>query len=123
MKLVSRALPKITVCDYCRDRRCRWTKYDSNNPPDKCIKSTSIEIANDYVGEQEFQRRLNIAKRLASYNPQEKVWYLDPTVDRPLTGYELKETVEEEVNEWSEENELELLDLVNYKERGFENLP
>lgn len=120
MKLVSRPVPKITVCDYCRDRRCSWTKYDANNLPDKCKKSTPVEIADEYVGEQEFNRRLNIAKQMASYNPNKEVWYLDPTVDRPLVGYELKEAVEKEVNEWSDENELELSDLVEYEESGFE---
>lgn len=122
MKLVSRAILKITVCDYCQYRKCRWTKHEAGNLPEKCEKETSIEIADDYLREDEFNRRVKIAKRLASYHPNEKVWYLDPTVDNPLTGYELKETVEEEVNEWSEENELELSDLVEYEISGFERL-
>lgn len=120
MKLLTRKIPEITVCDYCQHRKCRWTGFYAGNLPDKCKKVTPIEIADEYVGEPEFNRRINIAKRMASYNPQEEVWYLDPTVDNPLTGYELKETVEEEVNEWSEENNLQLSDLVEYEEGGFE---
>ncbi len=119
-KFIKRSTSKIIVCDYCRKNKCRWTKNDSGNPPEKCKKVSSIKIADDYVGKEEFNRRVEIAKRLASYNPNEEMWFLDPTVKDPLTGYELKKTIEDEVNEWSEENELKLSDLVEYEEKGFE---
>jgi len=41
-------------------------------------------------------------------------------VENPLTGYEWIEVVEEEVNEWSDYNELELSDMVDYEEEGIE---
>jgi len=94
--------------------------FGAGKIPSRCFKVTLIEIADDFVEEGEFDKRVEIAKRIASYNPNEKLWYLDPTVKDPLTGYELVEVVEEKVNEWSEENNLELSDLVEYEEAGFE---
>ncbi len=122
MKLVKRRVSHMIVCDYCRHRKCNWTERDANDPPSSCLKRTPIEIAERYVGKEEFKRRVNIAKRLASYDESEKTWYLNPNVKNPLTGYELRETMDEEINEWSSNNELTLSELVDYKEEGFERL-
>lgn len=120
MKLLKRKIPQIIICDYCQHRKCIWTKHEAGNPPEKCKKETPIQLADDYIGKDEFNRRVDIAKRIASYDPNKETWHLDPNVKNPLTGYELKEMIEEEVNEWSEENELELSDWVEYEEGGFE---
>lgn len=109
----------MIVCDYCRHRKCGWSEHDSSDPPDICLKKTLLVIADVFVGKGEFDKRVKTAKRLASYNPSEKTWCLDPTVKRPLTGYELRETIYE-VNGWSVKNDLRLSELVEYKEEGFE---
>lgn len=108
----------MIVCDYCRHRKCVWGDYDASDPPDKCLKKAPLVITEVFVGKGEFDRRVKIAKRLASYNPSEKTWYLDPTVKKPLTGYELREMIHE-VNGWSVKNDFQLSDLVEYKEGGF----
>lgn len=87
-----------------------------------CAEGTSFEIADEYIEKADFQRRVKIAKRIGSFNSKEKTWYLNPTKEDSLGGYELKEIIEEEVNEWNDENDLELMDLVDYKEEGFEKL-
>jgi len=120
MKILTRKVSDVMVCDYCQHRKCNWTKVGPDKIPSRCFKVTSIEIADDFVEEEEFDKRVKIAKRIASYDPNEKLWYLNPTVEDPLTGYELVEVVEEEVNEWSDYNDLELSDMVDYEEEGFE---
>jgi len=121
-KFIERPISKITVCDYCRYHKCSWTKYEPGDLPSECPEDTSFEIADEYVEKADFQRRVNIAKRIGSFNPEEKTWYLNPTKDNPIVGYELKEIIEEKVNEWSEKNNLELSHLVDYREEGFERL-
>ncbi|MFO7992253.1 MAG: hypothetical protein R6U61_08205 [Thermoplasmata archaeon] len=122
MKLLERRVSQIIVCDYCRHRKCSWSRYDSSNTPSSCFKIVPTEIADKFIGKTKFKRRVKLAKRLASFDPDQKVWYLDPTVKNPLTGYELRDVVDKEVNEWSEHNDLQLSDLIDYKEEGFERL-
>lgn len=121
MKLLKRRISQVIVCDYCRHRKCSWSKHEAGNPPSSCLKTTSITIADKYIGKTKFKKRVKIVKRIASFDPNDKVWYLDPTVRDPLTGYELRKIVEK-VNEWGEHNDLQLSDLVDYKEEGFERL-
>ncbi|MFO7991093.1 MAG: hypothetical protein R6U61_02225 [Thermoplasmata archaeon] len=119
MKILERKVSQLTVCDYCRYRKCGWSEHDARDPPDICLKKTPLVIADVFVGKGKFNRRVKVAKRLASYNPSEKTWYLDPTVKNPLTGYELREVIHE-VNGWTVKNDFQLSKLVEYKEEGFE---
>jgi len=121
-KFIKRPISKITVCDYCRFHKCSWTKYEPGNLPSDCPEDTSFKIADEYVEEDEFNRRTKVAKKIGSFDPEEETWYLNPTKGSSIGGYELKEIIDEEVNEWSDENDLSLSDLVEYEKEGFERL-
>lgn len=86
------------------------------------MHEAAVEIADDYIGREEFGRRVKLVKGIASYDPEERRWYLDPTVRGALTGSELMRVMEEEVNGWSKKNEFILSDLVEYVEVGFEDV-
>ncbi len=111
----------MIACDYCHFHRCRWTKHTAGDPPENCPGNAFFSISDTYLEKDEFRRRVDIARRIARYNSAEKVWYLDPTRNDPFTGYDLKRVIEVEVNNWSPENDLNLMDVIEYVGIGFES--
>ncbi len=122
VSFIHRNISDMIVCDYCQYHKCGWTKHSAGDPPKDCPLQTSFEIADSYMEKDEFQRRLRIAKRIGSYNTVERRWYLDPIRERSITGYELKCIIEDEVNDWSKENTLALMDVIEYIDIGLDNL-
>ncbi len=118
--MIRRNVSEMIACDYCHFHRCKWTKHVAGDHPDSCPGNVFFSITDTYLDKDEFQRRVAIARRIARYNSAEKVWYLDPTRSNPLTGYDLKRAIDVEVNNWSPDNELSLMDVIEYVEIGFE---
>ncbi len=114
--VIRRKTTEILVCDYCQYRKCRWTKYTPSDPPDDCYKVKTFKIADDYLDEGEFERRLEIAKRIGDFDSEESVWHLAYKEKNPLMGRKLREVMEE-VNEWSGENDFQLSRFVEYEEK------
>lgn len=117
-----RRISELIVCDYCRYHKCSWTESGPGDTPSRCYEQTTFQVSDGYIDDDEFDRRVEIAKRIGSYKPDKGHWVFDPSKENALAGYDLKKTIDKEVNDWSEENELNLSDLVDYKEEGFEVL-
>lgn len=121
-KMHERRISDLIVCDYCRYHECRWAESGPDDVPSRCHHDKTFTISDGYIDDDEFQRRVKIAKRIGSYKPDENCWVLDPDKEHALVGYDLKNAMEEEVNDWSEDNELELSELVEYRKEGLEAL-
>ncbi len=118
--MLKRNLSEIIACDYCHHHKCRWTEHTAGNPPGSCPGKAFFSITDTYLDKDEFRRRVDVARRIGRYNPGEKMWYLDPTREMSLTGYDLKRAVELEVNGWCGDNRLKLMDVIEYVEVGFQ---
>jgi hypothetical protein len=106
----------IILCDYCRYYKCDWIKATPQKHPDICLKPKSFEIADEYIPKQEFERRVEIAKKIGVYNPKEKEWYFSIRVAGGLSGDKFTAVIDE-VNSWSERNNFELTEMIKYEER------
>ncbi len=106
----------IILCDYCRYYKCDWIKATPQKNPDICLKPKSFEIADEYIPKQEFERRVEIAKKIGTYLPEKKKWQFSIRVAGGLSGDELKAIIDE-INGWSEKNNFRLTEMIKFKER------
>ena len=106
---------QIVLCDYCRYYKCDWIKATPQKHPDICLKPKSFEIADEYIPKQEFERRVEIAKKIGTYLPEKKKWQFSIKVAKGLSGDELR-CIIEEVNSWSQKNNFELTNMIRYEE-------
>ena len=106
----------IILCDYCRYYKCDWIKATSQKHPDICLKPKSFVIADEYIAKQEFERRVEIAKKIGTYLPEKKKWQFSIQVAGTLSGDELTAIINE-INSWSEKNDFRLTEMIKYKER------
>lgn len=104
----------ILLCDYCRCVKCEWVKATPRKYPENCVKPKIFEIADDYIPKSEFDRRVNIAKKISVYLPKERKWQFSIKAAGGLSGEKLREIIEE-VNNWSNENNFELTEMIRYK--------
>ena len=73
-------------------------------------------IADEYIAKQEFERRVEIAKKIGTYLPEKKEWQFSIQVAGTLSGDELTAIINE-INSWSEKNDFRLTEMIKYKER------
>ncbi len=106
----------IVLCDYCRYYKCDWIKATPQKHPDICLKPKSFEIADEYIPKQEFQRRVEVAKKIGTYLPEKKKWQFSIKVAGGLCGDELTRIIVG-VNSWSEKNNFRLTDMIRYEAR------
>lgn len=103
------------LCDYCRFHKCDWIKATPQKHPDICLKPKSFEIADKYIPKQEFERRVEIAKKIGNYIPEKKKWQFSIRTAGRLSGDELRSIIDE-INSWSEKNNFRLTEMIKYKE-------
>ena len=107
---------QIGLCDYCRYYKCDWIKATPQKHLDICLKPKSFEIADEYIPKQEFERKIEIAKKIGTYLTDKKKWQFSIKVAGGLCGDELTAIIEE-INNWSEKNNFRLTDMIRYEER------
>ena len=105
----------IILCDYCRYHKCDWIKATPQKHPDICLKPKSFEIADEYIPKQEFERRVETAKKIGTYLPVKKKWQFSIKVAGGLSGDQLTAIINK-VNCWSEKNKFRLTDMIKYRE-------
>ncbi len=72
-------------------------------------------IADEYIPKQEFERRVEIAKKVGTYLPEKKKWQFSIKVAGGLSEEKLREIMEE-INSWSDKNNFELTEMIRYEE-------
>ena len=107
---------QIVLCDYCRCYKCGWIKATPHKHPDRCIKPKSFEITDEYIDKPEFERRIEIAKKIGTYLPEKKKWQFSIKVAGGLSGNELTAIINE-INSWSEKNNFTLTEMIKCEER------
>lgn len=107
---------QIVLCDYCRYHKCDWIEATPQKHPDFCPKPKSFEIADEYIPKQEFERRVEIAKKIGTYLPEKKKWQFSIKVAGGLSCDELTVIIDE-INSWSEKNNFGLTEMIKYEER------
>ncbi len=106
---------QIILCDYCRYHKCDWIEATPHKHPDICLKPKSFEIADEYIQKQEFERRIEIAKKIGTYLPEKKRWQFSIKAAGGLSGEKLRKVIEE-INSWSDKNNFELTEMIKYRE-------
>jgi hypothetical protein len=104
------------LCDYCRYHGCDWVKATPHKHPAICLKPKKFKIADERIPNDDFTKRVEIAKRIGVYLPEKKRWQFSIRRARAFSGKELAEIIDT-INIWSERNNFRLSEMIKYEER------
>jgi len=111
----SKRLNEIVLCDYCQYYKCRWLDAKMGKIPNECPEMVSFQIADERISRDEWDHRVELAKKVGVFTHQGKKWYFSVKMARNLISKDLKEVIEV-INNWSEHNNFKLCNYVKYVE-------
>lgn len=110
-----RRIDDILICDYCQYYKCDWLDFTPKGYPKRCPEARELLIADGRMPKKEFRRRIELAKRVGVYRPDERRWFLDAEKAKGLSAIELQDIMAE-IRTWSTGNKYELSVMVKYEE-------
>jgi len=81
--------------------------------PYECPEMVSFQIGDERISRDEWDRRVELAKKVGVFTHQEKKWHFSVKKAGNLVSKELREVIDA-INNWSEKNNFKLCNYVKY---------